>query len=417
MLITLFSVLISLFLVFYAPPPSGFDVQFLTVVILTGGTIIFLATSFLHIFLLTPLSTLERKLIPRLMRHVAKDFRLRVSRFVLFVFVLISFFCVALVSRVEPAYVQDWFFVIWMVLFGVALDVFRDSLKRFTHLLSTDYLVRQRVNEAIGAIRSGRTESLLSDIDDLSVIATTGVEKSQLSLSSLVLQNFPSILKAHFESVRSIGQPQEQEMQKPENGDETSFVLFYLLQRLELINDKALKERQETICRQMVMVLGKIIQSAAQLDLSMVSFPTHFLTKFGLKSQQHYFDEVGQLTESTLLEVARSILTEINITYAELIEPFKSIINGLAALTRAEFKKRKETNISVLIDPFKHLRQMFQNEKVIRHRDTPAILQLIDGCIEEFSVLQQGLQSLPSIAGEMPQEQSKDEIRTSSRPL
>lgn len=410
MLITFFSIIVSIFLVFYAPPPTGFDVQFLTVIILTGGTIVFLATVFLNVFLLAPLSHLEQNLVPRLLRHVAKDVRLRFSLIFLFAFVLVSFSCVALVSRILPgssSYAQDEFFILWMILFGVALDVLKDCLKRYTHLLSSDFQVTQRTNEAISAIRSGRSVSLLNDLDDLAVIASSSVEKSQLSLAALVLQNFPVILTAYFDSTKSIGQPLEQEMKKPEKGDETSFVLFYLLQRLELINDKALRERQETICRQMIMTLGKIIQSAAKFDLSLVSFPTHFLAKFGLKSHQHAFGEVGQLTISTLLEISRTILQDTDISYAELLDPFKSIVNGLAAMLRSEFKRHREMNISVLIDPLKTLKKLFQNEKVARHRDTPAILQLIDGCIEEFSVLQQAIRSEPFIVGETSLEEKK----------
>lgn len=129
----------------------------------------------------------------------------------------------------------------------------------------------------------------------------------------------------------------------------------------------------------------------------MVPFPTHFLTKFGLKALQHHFSEVTVLTTSTLQEIARTILTEIDITYSELQEPFQAIINGLDAIAKATFKKDKSTSIKVLVQPFVDLKALFQTEKMSKHPDTPVILSEIERVIEEFTVLEQVMRSIPPI--------------------
>src|SRR5262249_32914221 len=160
------------------------------------------------------------------------------------------------------------------------------------------------------AIQNEKDEILWSSIDSLAEMALRSVEKSKIALSNQVLQNFPPIIQTFFASSKSISRINlDKETEKETGRDEASYTVFYLLQKLELINDKALQNRLETVCRQMVMVMGKIIIASAKFDLSMVSFPTHFLTKFGLKAQQHHFDEVAVLTTSTLLEIAKTILT------------------------------------------------------------------------------------------------------------
>jgi hypothetical protein len=189
----------------------------------------------------------------------------------------------------------------------------------------------------------------------------------------------------------------DKKIEKISGRDEASYTIFYLLQRLELINDRALEYRLETVCRQMIMTLGKIIVSCAKFDLSTVSFPTHFLAKFGLKALQHHFGEVGVLTTSTLLEIAKTILRDVDVTYSELQEPFQSIINGLDAIAKATFKKEKNTSIQVLTQPFEDLKSLFQLDKMVNHPDTPVIRHEIDRVLEEFTVLGQVMRAIPPI--------------------
>lgn len=400
MFITICAILVSLFMVFYFPLPIDFEAIYLTVIMLTGGTSILFVTIFLNTFILTPLEQLEQKLIPNLTDIVRRDNPLRFGRVYLFLFILITYLCVAFVSRIEDVRYQDWFFLAWLVFFGIALDVLSDSWKRQLNLLSPSFLISRISDQAEKAIQNDNRNELLNNLDSLTEIGVHSVEKSKLALSTQTLQTLPPLLKTYFDSAKSIGHIARDIGQQNNQGeDASSFIVFYLLQRLELINDKALRDRQETVCRQMIMSLGKMIVHCARFDLSMVNFPTHFLTKFGLKAQQHYFEEVSVLTTSTLLEIAKTILTEIDITYAELQEPFKAIINGLAALARESFKKHKNMSIKVLMQPLIDLKAMFQTEKIIQHRDTPVIVQQIDNVLDEFSVLEQVMQSIPTIPG------------------
>lgn len=399
MLITICALVMSLFMIFFFPIPIDFATIYLSIIMLVGGTSILFITVFINTLILMPFEHLEQKLIPNLTNIVRHDTPLHLGRIYLFLFVLITYLCVAFVSHIADIKYQNWFFLTWLVLFGIALDILRDSWKRQLNLLNPSFLISQISNQAEKAIQNDKRNELLNHLDSLAEIGVRSVEKSKLSLSTQTLQTFPPLLKIFFDSAKSISHISRdiQAQQNFQGGDALSFLIFYLLQRLELINDKALRDRQETVCRQMIMSMGKIIVHCAQFDLSTVSFPTHFLTKFGLKAQQHYFDEVAVLTTSTLLEVAKTILTEIDTTYAELEDPFKAIINGLTALARAAFKKHKDTNIQVLVQPLVDLKAMFQTEKMGQHRDTPAIFQQINNVLDEFSVLEQVMQAIPPI--------------------
>lgn len=404
MLITLCAIAIAILMELFTPTALTFHPLYLIALMLTGGTLIFLGTIFLNTLILNPLNQLEQKLIPNLMNLLRHNFPLRLGRFLLFLFPLLSFVCVAILLAVDVPY-QKWLFLGWIVTFGLSLDVLRDSWLRLVNFLNPTYLVEHFSQEAKIAIQNDKDQTLWQSLDGLSEICLRSVEKSKLALSAQTLQTFPPIIHAFFASSKSIAHfNADQTVEKETGRDEASYTIFYLLQRLELINDKALHNRLETICRQMIMTMGKLIVYGAQYDLSMVSFPTHFLTKFGLKAQQHHFDEVAVLTTSTLLEISKTIIQDIDLTYADLQDPFRAIINGLAAIARNTFKKDKQTNIKVLTQPLIDLKAFFETEKMAKHRDTPVIIQEINGVLEEFQVLEQMMHSIPTISDltEMP---------------
>jgi len=394
---TVFSILLYLFF------PAGIEatVHYTSFIFIAGGTAILICSMLSFVNILMPVQYLEQNLIPNLMELFRQDLRLHLSQLILLLFSVVSFFSAALALHIQDPTYQLWLFFVWIILFGIALDGFREFWRRATILLNPTHVISWIENDAQSSIRKDDRKSLLNDIDTLSEIGLRSVEKGKLAASTQALQPFPSILKLFFDASKNFAHMRhdvDPTLNVP-GGDEASYIVFYLLQRLELINDRALRERMETVCRQMIMTMGKITLNCAKFDLSMVSFPTHFLTKFGLKAEQHHFDEVAVLATSTLSEIAKSILTEIDVTYAELVEPFQSIINGLAALARSSYKKHREMGVRVLKQPFIELKDLFRSEKIAQHRDTPEIVRSIDNVLEEFSVLEQMLQSIPTIPG------------------
>jgi len=386
-------------LVAWWPPATMMvDPAFMPVLFLTGGTAVFLAATFLCAFALTPLAYLEQTLIPNVMDGVRRDRWLHVGVYAISLWVLLSYACAAFSGSVVDGHNRVGILLVWLVLLGFAIDLLQLMWRRISHFLHPAYAVNRFSNSAIHAIQNDRYPQLLADMDSLAEIGVRAVEKSKLALSTQTVQAFPPIVKVFLESAKSISHTVHDVQGEASGGDIESFTIFYLLQRLELIHDQALRNRQETVSRQMVMAMGKIIVQCGRLDLSMVAFPTHFLTKFGLKAQQHHFDEVAVLTTSTLVEVAKTLLTEIDITYAELQEAFGAIITGLDAIAKETFKRRKDTPIRVLTQPLLDIKSFFQTEKMATHRDTPVILQILDQLLEEYTVLEQVMQTMPSIS-------------------
>jgi hypothetical protein len=399
MFITLFAVIFAALLDFFIPLGSYLNTQMFSTIMLVSGLAIFIGVCLLYTLTLNPLARLDQKLIPNTMGLIRHNFLLHFGNLALFLFVFISLVSYPFMQLIQHPYIEHWFVLGWIIFFGFSLDLLRSEWNHFTNFLNPSYLVNQLSQKALHAVQNDDNEEVRMQLDHLTEVALQSVEKNKLGLGTQAVQTFPPIMHAFLGSAKSIGHSiQDVEKEKGKGRDESSYMNFYLIPRLEMIFDKALHSNVDAICRQIVMAMGKIILYCAQFDLSLVSFPVHFLTKFGLKAQQQQVDDVAVLTTSTLVETAKAILKDVDVTYAELQEPFHSIINGLDVLAKGTFKKRKDTNIKVLVQPLEDIKILFQTEKMAHHPDTPTILKEINGILDEYHVLAEVLSTLPPIS-------------------
>lgn len=389
--------------------PINITAHELAAFMVLGGTVVLILTVLLNTLVLQPISKLEQKLVPNLIDLFRRHVWLRICLLLLFVTVFLSYILAIALLSLDASH-RLWIVWAWIIIFAISLDLLRDNWNALLNLLNPHHLVKEFEHTAISAIQNSQDEPLWQSIDSLAEVAFNSVEHNKIAISKQAIETFPPIMHAFFASSKSISRPTiDEEIEKQTGQDEASYTVFYLLQRLESIYDKALRNRLEPICRQMIMSLGKIIVYGANLDLSLVTFPTHFLAKFGLKAQQHHFQEVAELTTSTLLEIVRSIIENVDLTYAELIEPFQAIINGLDSLAKGEFKQNKYANIKVLVQPLLDMKELLKNPKIANHRDAPAIRQSIDSVLAEFEALEQVMRALPTIPDVITEESSEND--------
>lgn len=375
-----------------------FNPVFLALLMIVTGTVILVITSLIYMLALIPLQRLEQALISRLVHLFRQDRAVRLNQKLLFVFPLVSYTCAAAMLLMNWSH-KPLLFALWLVLFGFAIDLIRHHIKRSFNFLDPFYLIDTFTHEAKKSIKAEQDEALWDSLDSLSELSLQSIDKNKISLSTQTLNAFPSIMHAFFVSSKSIAHTnQDKEVEQQTGRDEASYTLFYLLQRLQSIYNKALQKHLETVCSQVIVVLGKIIVYGAQLDLSMVSLPTHFLGKFATNAQKRQMNEVSQIAISTLLEIAKTILTEINVTYSDLKTPFQTIINSLDSIAKEIFRQDKNSNIQLLIQPLKDLKALFSTEKMASHPDTPAILQSINNVLAEFEALEQVMRTIPPIS-------------------
>ena len=403
MICTIVSIVLALILVFAeksgevaVPANAGL------IFIITGFAFI-LIPALVQIISLVPLQKAEKTITPRLFDLVKKDRLFLFSTIALFLFALVNFF-----FAYDPTPVHHdvtILFSIWLVLLGISLDLFLFIIKRISSYLNPYSIIQFFTQEAKKSIQAEEDTQLCLWIDDLTEIASKAIDEHSISLCSNVLDQMPAIAQFFMESAKSIGHigPAAEKAQNKvdaetalgKDADEVSFVLFYIFQRLEYINDKALKYKLEPICSEIISVLGKITVSAAKFDLTLVGYPVHYIGKLATQAENEGFPEIGVKATFTLLEVSKTILNEVDYTYADLKDPFLSIITHLEDIAKAAFKRDKKTNIKVLMQPFRDLKELFSSEKAAAHQDAPVIIPNIDRVIGEFETLEAVMKTLP----------------------
>lgn len=396
MLGTLFSILLAILLQFY---PFGDETSFTYVaaVMVASAFLFILMIPLGTLFSLLPLQKAEQNSAPRVVEMFRNDELIRFTNVWLAIVALISFaaaFDLLYQHLLNPKLLM----MAWIILFGFTLDLLRGSTRRVLRYLNPYMTVELFSKEAKKCIQNDRELDLCHWIDSLSEVAIKGIQRQSTSISNLALEEQQNIASLFLDASKSIGH-QSQDRQTKELGitDKVSYTMFYLYQRLDVTFEKALKHRLEMVCSHIITVFGKLTISAAKYDVSMASAPLRFLGKCAKRAQDEGMEETAITASCTFSEVAKTLLSEIDVTYYEIKDPFLSIINGMEVLAKGAFKRDKTINIKLLAQPFKELKALFENDKLKEHQDTPVIMQNIDRVLGEFEALQQVMIAMPPI--------------------
>lgn len=395
---TLLSIVIALFLYFshigtFVVP----NIEIMGVILIAVATLFLFLPTLALALSWAPLQHAEQHLTPRISEFFRKDRHIKIAHTILLLFPLLSY-VLAIDVLFLQVFSRNVVLSLWIVLLGIALDALYFLIKRISSYLDPFYLVDILVHESNVSIQQDRELDLCYYIDALAEIGIRAIQRTSMSLCSHVVDAMQKVIKVFFESSKSIGHVSTSDGVKALGiSDKISYTLFFLLQRLELINDKAAEQKLEPVCSNIVIALGKIVISSAKFDITVTNYPLHFLGRITLKSQDHGLTEVGHKAILTLLEVAKGILTEIDVTYLELKDPFFTLISQMHEIEKKMFKQDKTIKVQFLIQPFLELKELFQNEKMASHQDTAVIIQDINRVLAEFAALEEVLRSMPLI--------------------
>lgn len=404
MIAILFSILASIFLIFKPLPHEN-----LPGTTAIGGIIIFVALVlfFLFFFTLThafsPLQKVEQNSTPRLMGLLKKDKHLLGSYCWMAFFLMLSLLMVFDAIYLNT-FQKNYLLAGWLISTGITIDIYHNMLKRLMAYLNPFDNVQLFSQMAKDSIQNDQELDLFEAIDSLGEIAVKAEQRLGTSVCNHALQEMQLIIKNFLSSSKSIGHI-EADIHSQALGikDRISYTLFYVFDRISLIYDEALSKRLEQVISTVITVLGKIAIHCAKFDLTLVSYPIHFLTQDAKAAMDKGMHEIGVKTSITLLEVSKTIVEEVDCTYADLKDPFFSITNGLEEIAQATFLRDKSINLKILTQPFRDLKELFINPKVAHHQDTQVIIQNIERVLNEYDSLELVMKTIPPIP-EVPEE-------------
>lgn len=357
------------------------------------GTTSLVITPLMNAIFLIPFQKAEQNLAPFLIKSVRQDKFFAWGNTFLLLFAFISYIFIIVLFSFDHIS-KTKLIGTWILLLGMTLDILGAIIKRSMGYLDPFKLVDRFTQSAKDAIKNNQDAETWQWMDALADISMAGIEKNSSTLLTQSLNALLRVFKTFLETCKSLSHPS----QIAAGGrDEESYTVFYVVNRLEMIYSKALSKRVELFCSQIIATLGKITVSSAKFDISLATFPCQILGKLANKAQEQSLDDVAIKASGVLLEVAKAILTEIDITYMELKDPFIAIVCSLENIAKMTFRKDKTINIQILIEPLTALLNIIQNEKYASHPDTPTIIAEINRVLGEFATLEQVLRTMPPI--------------------
>jgi hypothetical protein len=360
-----------------------------------------------YVFAFAPLQKAEQNLTPRILELFRKDHRLGLLH--LGISTLILFLLFLGIDAYALHLIPSHFLLAALVIsFGASIDLLHYFLKRMLHYLNPFQVVQMFTQAAKHSIQSNKETDLCDSIDALAEIGNRALDKSASALCIEAINELQATTTLFLVASKSISHPvNDAETQALGIKDKVSFTLFFLFQRLEMLYEKALNKRLEPVCSHIETTLGKIAISAAHYDLSLASYPLHFMGKFAADAESAKMPEVGVKTSCILLEVARMLLAEIDLTYQDLKEPFFSMITQLDEIGKAIFRRDKTSNFKLLTQPFRDLNNLFSSDRVANHPDTPIIISDINRVLAEYEALELVMKTMPPLPTFGADEQEK----------
>jgi hypothetical protein len=353
-----------------------------------------------------PLQRAENRSMPRVVEMFRKDSRINMINISLLGFALLN-----LLHVYDPTILHNnlrILFSIWLVLLGISLDMLHAFFKESLGYLNPSTVIGHMTEQAKKSILSEKYDEFCSWIESLTEIGIRAIDRNSISLSCEVVQELQKVTRFFMESCKSIShisptvtreEPKSTDVEQTlgKDADEVSFMLYFITQRLEYMFIRALQNNLKTTCSTLISAMGKIILASAKFDLTLVSNPVHLLGQFAHKAQEAGYPELSDQATFTLVEISKTILSEIDFTYSNLKDPFLTIVTNLDEIAKETFRKDKSISIAILIQPIRDLKALFSQEKLANHQDTPAILSNINRIIGEWEAVDNVMKSMPPI--------------------
>lgn len=395
MLATLLAIIVAVILFVYGSADQLEGMHLILSVTLMGvATLFVLAISMIMTSIWAPLQRVGQKISGHIVEIVCNDRWLSLCRAWILLFALVTFF-LSIGILYFPKGVIYGALLVWLVLLGLACDALHRVLWHTMEYWDPFRVAAILAKKAIRSVAEDKISEMYHWVDGVAEVGLQAIPRYQISLCNYACSELEHVTKVYLQAVKSISHPIE-------DVNKVNYTVYFILQRFEMLNDKASKEKLELICSQIVKVIGKIAIESAKFDMSLPPYPLRFMGNLANEAQKKGLKNIGTTAASMLTEVAKAILTEIDVTSLELQDTFTTLIAQLSAVTNEMYRQNKEINLDLLTRPFKDIKLLFQSEKMALHPDTAAIVQRIDFALVEYDMLAAALRAVPPISLEQP---------------
>ena len=385
---TILTALSALFLYFW---PLDLSETTLSIVVGLVGGVYLLVTAFTNLLIINPLQQAEQQTTPRVIELFKTDVYVRSLGIFLVIFPIVS--VLFTVHAVPESWLStNLLFSIWLVLFGLALDLLRLYRGRLMEFLNPQKVIAMAVQNGRADIAQGRDAELCRWIANLSEIGLRAAKQGGISLAEQAVDGQSQLVR-HFLTVhhRSL------EIEQPEASiqQRADYVLGYSLDHLKASFLQALDQQLFPLCSHILSCLGHVSLAAAKGDTHKANQPLGQMGSLGLVALEQNVADLSVKASMVLMAVARRLVTEG--PSDQLKEPLLTLVGQLELLAKTTFRKDKETEIKILTEPFLQLKVLFSQATYDNRNDVQSALRAVDSVLADFQNLELVMNTLPPI--------------------
>lgn len=384
---TVLGIILAMTAWFWDIQPSFYQMLVLEI---TGGIAVFVAL--LWIRSLFSLTASYKTGLSSLSKLYINDRRKNLSEGFLALFILFSFAAGAYQTAIPIHFLMP----LWIVLLAISLDCIFFLFSRNCRYLDPFQVVSMLANRSEKHITRLNPSEFCHTIDSLTEIGLKAIQSLSLTLGMAALKTIESV------GLQYIGKTFEKGSKEETEKESLYFRLSYLLQNFELIHAKALAAQLESFSSQLIVSLGKLTISVAHFDPQLSQLPLHYLGRFIRSAELQGLEEIAVKSTIILQEIASQILEDKEFMHLKIIDLFSSLIGRLEEIAKHTFRKDKTTDLRLLMQPFRDLKEKFTSEKFASHPDIPVLVKELDRVLGEFQSLEVVLQTVPNIPGYIP---------------
>ncbi len=407
MLATLIALALSL--LFYFWPVTISQETVAIVLACTGGAFLLMFT-FLVALLLGPLQRATAEISPRVGQLLQKNRRLWWMLVWMAVLPLASL-AAALFVQTEPVW-GHLLLGVWLFFTGVSIDFVRAFFRQVLVYFSPMEFVDLVVERAKQAVWAGDDKDLTQWLDALGDMALRAVDRRSPSFASYCVDGMSLSVQRFFEVHRRALQAATSE---GEIHHRSNYLLYYAIERLEMVFGVALRGRLDTVCNHVEQALGKIAAMAAQGDASKAAPAIRSIGTFALQALQENVNEVAVKANVLLVEVSKLILRDVDASKYSVQDALIPVVNQFEDIAKASFKKDKESDLKVLTHPLRELKSVLTGDTYAGRTDVVVVTKAIDSVLGDFQNLELILHTIPAIP-KMAAEGESEETAEANKP-
>lgn len=347
--------------------------------------------------LIHPLQKAEYQTTPRIFELLKNDsFFKWINTILSSLLLFMLFFNLSSLFAKIPPY---WTMSFWVISFGLVFDLFYHLIKQ-TYLYFDPFTALKFFSSSAAKSLTNNQEEKLSDwMESLSEIALKSIEKGNISLCSLAINESSFIIRSFMQATKKKHAAAKTKVTNTQQitEEETNYLLIFFLDRLESVYNKAFEKKDFSVASQIITLLGKIAIQSAETKPSYATYPIYLLGKFSRQAEDHGINDLSLKGSCTLIELSKAIVENFNPPPSEFKDPFLSVITQLDEIAKSSFKRDKSSNIKILSYPFQDLKNLFQSEKMKSHRDTEIILKELTNVQAEWEALEGVMKMMPPI--------------------